>query len=384
MSSSQAALIICSQFLIYSICWVVLASIVKNTRAAYFWSAYNALQACSFGFFDGVATLGSPALYAGIIFAILGYFCSSVGTDIFLHQTIKFKKYWVLYAVIGFFFLLASPIIGSGHAILLSLNLPAILFSLSGVIFFRSSLVMEFGKVGVLSIVPSALYGVFLLLTTTVRLVNDFSIGKYTESSSRFSIYIMVIIVVGILNTVFFSMYVSRLIISLRGLATTDSLTGLLNRREISREIENELNRSVRNDNPLSVAFVDIDYFKKINDLGGHDLGDYALKEVASTLAASLRSVDKLGRWGGEEFVLLMPETDSSGAYLVMERIHQNLKNRVILPRDKFSSLTVSIGVTSNANSSNLTLTDLIRNADHAMYDAKKSGRNKTIVFDEV
>ncbi len=168
-------------------------------------------------------------------------------------------------------------------------------------------------------------------------------------------------------------------------LAMHDTLTGLLNRRAIHDRALSELNRLRRGtaNAPLSVIMLDIDHFKSINDRYGHEAGDRALQAVSELLSAQLRSYDGLGRWGGEEFLMLLPGTGLAEALAVAERIRANLAEaRPALPDGTQVSLTASLGVAALADTSagaagEQWLDDLVRAADRALYRAKSAGRNR-------
>lgn len=128
----------------------------------------------------------------------------------------------------------------------------------------------------------------------------------------------------------------------LRYLSEMDMLTNIPNRRKISEELDRELSRAYRHGHPLSVLLIDVDHFKRVNDDLGHETGDAALRGLASTVEASLRPSDRLGRWGGEEFVVLLPETDREGALIAAERIRSAVEDACILEE---RPITVSIGV---------------------------------------
>lgn len=160
-------------------------------------------------------------------------------------------------------------------------------------------------------------------------------------------------------------------------LARTDSLTGLWNRGYFielaSREIA-RCKRSVRN---LSILLVDVDYFKKVNDHYGHDTGDKVLVGVADAMRNSLREIDIVARFGGEEFVVLLPDTSIQSAHKVAQRVCNSIREQDFLDdRRRKITITVSIGVTSYQNAlSDLDL--MLKRADIAMYSAKKNGRNR-------
>lgn len=157
-----------------------------------------------------------------------------------------------------------------------------------------------------------------------------------------------------------------------------DFLTGLSSRSWFMQQMQIELHRAVRYSNPLSVLMLDIDFFKRINDTHGHQAGDLVLKSVADLCKHMLRDSDICGRLGGEEFALLLPETDQHQAYEVAERLRLGIeKAKIMLPADDTTlQLTVSIGI-SSISSKEETVEALIARADKALYEAKNTGRNR-------
>ncbi|MFO7568604.1 MAG: diguanylate cyclase [Smithellaceae bacterium] len=163
----------------------------------------------------------------------------------------------------------------------------------------------------------------------------------------------------------------------LMDMAATDSLTGLLNRREGFRRIASEFSRAERAGDPICAIMLDIDHFKNINDTHGHLHGDEVLKRVASILEDSVRSSDILCRFGGEEFLIVTPDTDLDQAKLLAERIRLAMEIHVIRTQDgQVMNVTVSLGVARLREAE--TYDELILRADLALYRAKESGRNKT------
>jgi diguanylate cyclase (GGDEF)-like protein/PAS domain S-box-containing protein len=164
----------------------------------------------------------------------------------------------------------------------------------------------------------------------------------------------------------------------LRELATRDFLTGAYNRRQFLELCENEHQRIRRSGKPLCLAMLDIDHFKQLNDTQGHAAGDEALRAVAAICRASLRTSDVFARFGGEEFIVLYPETSSDGAWTVTERVRAAIAAQPIaLPGGGSAALTVSAGVAQlEAGES---VEGLIKRADDALYRAKGSGRNRSI-----
>ena len=161
-----------------------------------------------------------------------------------------------------------------------------------------------------------------------------------------------------------------------RRLATTDMLTGLLNRRAFLDAIERERSRSARHALPVAILLLDVDHFKSVNDLHGHAGGDAVLQGIAGVLRQIARKSDFVGRWGGEEFVLALPQTNDAGARVAAERLRKAVADAAhALPNGKTVTVTASIGLASS--DSPWSIEELIARADQAMYAAKGRGRNR-------
>ena len=160
----------------------------------------------------------------------------------------------------------------------------------------------------------------------------------------------------------------------LREQATHDPLTGVFNRRHVEDVLRQELDRAQRHQRPLSVAMVDADHFKAINDTHGHQTGDEVLRAISDRCQKTLRSHDVFGRYGGEEFVVVFPETDLEEAGAVAERLRAAVADRPIQVGDHALGVTVSIGVAAFAPGHDLE--KLFQRADSALYAAKQAGRN--------
>jgi diguanylate cyclase (GGDEF)-like protein len=165
--------------------------------------------------------------------------------------------------------------------------------------------------------------------------------------------------------------------------ATIDRLTGIANRPALLGMLLGEIERAARYNRPLAVGFVDIDLFKSVNDSHGHHVGDVVLRSVADVLRASLRATDMLGRYGGEEFMLILPETSVEDAASLAEKLRLLVGTTPIRVDEQLTvDVTVSIGVAGGPGG-NLRLDALVRDADAAMYSAKSLGRNQVYVFAE-
>ncbi|MFH1478626.1 MAG: GGDEF domain-containing protein [Candidatus Omnitrophota bacterium] len=159
-------------------------------------------------------------------------------------------------------------------------------------------------------------------------------------------------------------------------ISITDSLTGVSTRRYLLERFTEEIHRSMRHKVNLSCMMLDIDHFKKINDKYGHLVGDVVLKNVASILKISLREVDLIGRYGGEEFIAVFSATHKDMAFQVAERIRESIEGLVLKAYDETISITVSMGI-SVFPDDGVSIEDLIESADKALYKAKETGRNR-------
>lgn len=197
-----------------------------------------------------------------------------------------------------------------------------------------------------------------------------------------------------------FWMASAKIRIALDGLANTDPLTGIYNRRMFMELCEHELLRSSRAGEPFSLIMFDLDHFKEVNDRYGHLTGDAVLCAVVERLRNAVRNIDAVGRWGGEEFVALLPKADSNSAMIVAQRLRRSVEYLMhAVPRtasiqnresslrvknidgEEMVSVTISVGVATYAGQVS-TIGDLLQQCDTAMYQAKAEGRNRIVLAD--
>src|SRR6201994_4795463 len=158
-------------------------------------------------------------------------------------------------------------------------------------------------------------------------------------------------------------------------MAITDQLTGLHNRRYMSRHLDNLVANAKKNEKPIAFVIMDIDYFKSVNDSHGHDIGDEVLKEFGSRIAANVRGIDLACRYGGEEFVVVMPDTDIAFAYSVSGRLRHFIETTPfrISRAPNALNMTISIGIAGLEGTGD-SADALLHRADQALYSAKKTG----------
>lgn len=160
-------------------------------------------------------------------------------------------------------------------------------------------------------------------------------------------------------------------------LARTDPLTKLSNRRDFLEKFDLELHRFERNKIPFSVILCDIDDFKLVNDQYGHDSGDFVLVGIAELMKAAVRKQDVVGRWGGEEFILLLPETNIEGAVRVAEGLRKNLEDKTFYFNGEALAVTMTFGV--SRFDGDMDIDTCIKRADEALYSGKREGKNRVV-----
>lgn len=170
--------------------------------------------------------------------------------------------------------------------------------------------------------------------------------------------------------------------------STTDELTGLHNRKYLQERLDAEISRSRRYKTPLSCLLFDIDFFKVVNDMYGYEWGDVLLKNFADKLKAMIRKEDVLTRYGDEEFIVILPNTTEDNAFLFAERFRRNIEKMEFIPagEEERHPITVSGGISTYPCLANVEedANTVIRYAEHALYNAKKRGKNKIVQFSQI
>ena len=162
----------------------------------------------------------------------------------------------------------------------------------------------------------------------------------------------------------------------LSALVATDALTGLYNFRHFKTMLQNEMDRSKRSGIPTSLAMVDLDHFKRVNDTYGHEVGNQALQHLADILMSEVRTTDIVCRYGGEEFAMIFPETHLNLAIKVADRIRNEIASRPLVIEDGEVAITASMGISVYMKTSILDIDEFIESVDKYLYEAKQSGRN--------
>ena len=304
--------------------------------------------------------IGNPAKYRSVIsldFTFLILFLSSYTFYLIKKDITSFLHLAIAVSFIPSFGIFLQPIIGP--------------LDLSWVMAFIAIVYM------VLPISEANTFMIpFFLLILIAFLTGCIGIWKLPLPTKEYlPFFLSIALIIGICNSTLKKL--TKYLIFYKQAALIDPLTGLPNRRGLIEEATKVFAFCKRHNFPLSALFIDIDNFKKINDTYGHAFGDTILKKLGALISSSIRKSDIVGRYGGEEFVVLLPKTDLKGASKVADNL------RTIVTRHFENSLgirvTISVGIASLENADNLN--DLINKSDKAMYKAKRAGKDRTAFY---
>jgi len=271
----------------------------------------------------------------------------------------------------------ASFLMDNGHG----LRVAVVCLGCAAMLLASAGLMWRLGRAATPIFAPVAAVGYGLLATVLLaRGVQALLIGSTTKISidapghANIPLAIAVLFIGGLINLTHIRLVLGRVLHALSLQAKTDELTGALNRRGLLQQLEAVHTSAVQGQAGYALMMVDVDHFKAINDQHGHAQGDQVLRAVSASLRASLRSDDHVGRWGGEEFCVLLPRTHLRDA----EQLAQRVATRIATPNSGIR-VTVSIGV-SEYRPADPDLQAVIRRADDALYEAKETGRNRVVV----
>ncbi len=242
---------------------------------------------------------------------------------------------------------------------------------------------LRFGTVRVLIIVIIIAISLAQIILTLIRWLFNSSPDSFTRDTIIATLIPMVVASIISSITVRLAIRLDQTLKHISELAITDSLTGIHNRRYFMDRVEDEFTKAVRYGLAVSLIMLDVDYFKRINDVYGHACGDIVLRAIAKTCRDSLRSFDVLARYGGEEFVILLLLSDKQTASFVAERIRSRVAALELSCVDgEIFHVTVSLGVATRSEKIS-SIDNWLKFADMAMYRAKESGRNQVQYSDE-
>ena len=379
-SATQIAFLIIA--VIQAMCgviWALGASMLGTARGAVsHWVAWSLLS--SITWFILAARLDSPPLL-GILIGVIGVMCLQRGIRLFIDREPTYRlQLALLVAIVVAFFLQLNfgvrPLqatVNFGVLAWLYLSIAHDLYTHA-----RSHRGIRWPFLLCLPL----LLGCTAYGSRAVRaLVEPESVltEMTTNSALNLGSALAFVVLVLALHATLMALVVARLTGELRRMSRHDSLTGLLNRRAMEELLFAQLQRSVRGREPFAVMMLDLDHFKRVNDHYGHAVGDQALKHVAKLLRGSVREVDSLARFGGEEFVVLMPGASLVEAKPIAERLRERLCATPLLAADTTVALSISIGI-AQWQGGGEDLSQLLVRADTALFQAKDQGRNRVVL----
>lgn len=361
---------------VFALIWAVGAWWATNTRLAIsHWAAWALLSSITWLILS--ASFEGPPLI-GVLAGVVGAACLQRGIRLFIGRTTGYRLHLVLIAfVIG-----ASLLDAELRYMQAAINfgaLATIYFSIAFDLYFhaRDQMRMRFPTILALPL----LLGALGYASRSLRaLVDPASVLSEMAADSPLNVggAIAYIVLVLAFHSLLMTLVVSRLFNELRRLSLHDALTGLLNRRAMEETLQASVRSSRRSGEVFAVMMLDLDYFKRINDDFGHAVGDLALKHASQLLRGALRDVDHLSRFGGEEFVVLMPGATLAQAHPVAERLRQLLAANPLNHESQTVNLSVSIGVAEWRGFDDDSPT-LLERADAALFQAKVQGRNRVV-----
>ena len=362
---------------VFALLWAIGAGLVTTRRPLMYWSAWSGLSAITW--FTLGLTFESPPLL-GVLIGVAGVIALERGVSTFIERPRRNRLHIVLPLIVVIANLsLLDPqtrhfqaAVNYGVLTWLYVNVSADIYG-----YARQALRWRWA---VLLAVPVAMGALICALRVVSAIIDPSSVTEVMAADSALNLRtaFLAVALAMTLHATLVGLVVARLVSELQHLSSHDALTGLLNRRAMEEALDAQFKRSVRTREPFAVMMLDLDHFKRINDRHGHPVGDQALQHVAALLRTEMRGSDSLGRFGGEEFVLLLPNTPMEHAERVAEKI-RDLLDRSPLANDAVSiALSASIGV-AQWHGENEDISRVLSRADAALFQAKVQGRNRVV-----
>jgi diguanylate cyclase (GGDEF)-like protein len=386
MSSTDAAAIspllwmVAFQFGLYAVGWMVCAVLVKEDEGAVVhWGLFLLLLSAGL-LLAGLRT--EPRMWWAFnganLLTLVAFAIVRRGVELFFRAPSSDGEQLVMLAVVGgaIAFVDTGPA-GSAWRILLS-------YAGQGYIMarliakVRMPVRAEFGRAAWLALIVPGLVIVALLLLLAVRQALSLGAPQEMHRSSAASLGLMPLYLFGsaLFNFGFMVLLTQRLLQRLKRASRRDALTGLENRGAIDATVQHLWAQSSRGAEGFAVLLIDVDHFKRINDAHGHAVGDQVLEHVAAVIAAQARQADSVGRYGGDEFIVVAPQSTLAGAAQAAERLRLAMEAEHIHARASNLRVTLSIGVAAST-SEDVAVADVLARADRALYRAKAKGRNR-------
>ncbi len=375
-----AFLMVACQQAVLGVGWLAGAALLPEARrAALNWAAYAGLSALSLALFVVSVKPGIEPVRAVANLCIV---VSLVALQRGVWAFFGLPRAWRWHAAVLALALAVTifgldPAYGAWRVMLISGALSALCLSVGWDLQREARARMEL-RWGAVLAVPLLLGGLVFGLRAARALISPGTIVAEVTADSGLNVgaafgYLVIALV---FQLTLVALVVTRGVVELRRSSRYDALTGLLNRRAMQEALEEQLQRSRRLGEPFSLLMIDIDHFKAINDAQGHAAGDRALQHLGTLLAAQMRDIDRVGRWGGEEFVVLLPGTALAQAQDAAERLRERVQALPPRWQEQAVALTLSLGLSEWGGAAD-ELAALLERADTALYRAKAAGRNR-------
>ena len=359
--------------------WLVGAALTRDARAAcWHWSAYAALSAVSLVCWVASVPTGDATLRAAGNLAIVA---SLVALHRGLWSFFGDRRDWRAHGLVALVALASSalgldPAHGAQRVTVVSAVLAAQCFWLAWDLRIAARRHFEV-NFGAWLALPAALGGLVFTLRAARGLLDPATVVAAVTANSNLNVGAAVLyLAIGLVfQLTLVGLVVARLVGRLHRASRHDALTGLLNRRATEEAVAAEIGRAKRLGESFSVLMIDVDHFKAVNDAGGHAAGDRVLQHLGAMFGTLLRDIDRAGRWGGEEFLVVLPGTPRAEAAALAERLRERVQARPMVWDDRPQPLTLSIGVAQWHGGEGADA--LVVRADAALYRAKEAGRNR-------
>lgn len=383
LSATEVAfLLVACQQAVLSFGWLAGAGLLAASRSAMLhWALHAAMSAIALAFFIGAARPGDEAMRGLANLVLVGAMIAlQRGVRVFLHRESAWRWHAVAVvaaAIVTWYGL--DPAHGGVRVAVISGTLAVLSLITAWDMQLAARWKLDWRWRLLLS-VPVLLAGLVFAARAFKAIVDPAFVVTYMTANSAINIgTALVYMVVGLsFQLTLVGLVVSQFVTELRDASRVDALTGLLNRRALDEALNAEVLRTRRLGETFSVLMIDADHFKDINDRSGHAAGDHALQHLATVLASQMRDIDRVGRYGGEEFVVMLPGTAQLHAKRSAERLRERVESLPFQWEGRSVTLTISIGVAQWQGDLD-DVGKLIGRADAALYRAKQSGRNRVI-----
>jgi diguanylate cyclase (GGDEF)-like protein len=362
---------------VFALLWGVAASLVNARRPLVHWAAWSSLSAVTW--LTLAVSFESPPLWS-VLIGIVGVIALERGVCLFTARRTRDRLHIALLALVASANL--ALLDSEQRHLQAAINYGALAltyFNVARDMYRYARGTLQWRWATILAI-PVSIGSLMCALRVVTAIVDPSSVVEVMAADSALNLRtaFLAVALAMTLHATLVGLVVARLVSELHRLSRHDALTGLLNRRAIEEALDAQLSRSRRTQEPFVVMMLDLDHFKRINDRYGHPVGDLALKHIAVLLQSATRASDILGRFGGEEFVLMLPNTPLSQAQAVAEKVRNLFENSPLQTELELISISASIGVALWSESAD-DISRLLSRADAALFQAKVQGRNRVV-----